>query len=118
MKKIVYFALLVLLVGSNVVSCKKKEVVSQVATVAENAVWVTPTGKVIPYAERANWKEYVRNNFSNEKIDARRYGSQECSTATIKCGLKCVAKVGNDCSRASACAPCTNCGCTPVGSPY
>lgn len=114
MRKMIYFLLFSVIVGGTMFSCEKEGAVPQSMTVDKNAVWVTPNGKVIPYSERANWKEYVRENFSETKIDDRKIGSQPCTTETISCGLKCVVnKSTNDCSKVSECAPCMNCGCTP-----
>lgn len=114
MRKVVYFLLFSVIVGGTIFSCEKEEAVPQSTTVDKNAVWVTPNGKVIPYSERANWKEYVRENFSEEKIDGKKYGGFACTTPTITCGLEC--KVNNtltDCNKVSTCAPCMNC-CEPV----
>ncbi len=116
MKKLAYFSLLGLIVLGSIVSCQKEQPTPQSpqteANVPRNAVWVTPNGKVIPYSERANWKEYVKEHFTEEK-ELAKIGSRACQTTAIVCGLECVKRVGNDCSKESACAPCMNC-CDPV----
>lgn len=103
-------------------SCSKTEMQPQGASVPENAVWRTPNGYVIPYAERENWKAYLAENFDfsgTEKAN-KRWKSQSCKTLEIKCGLECV-HAGwleeADCDKESACAPCMNCGCTPISTP-
>ena len=85
-------------------------------SIAENAVWRTPTGYVIPYAEKDNWEQYIKENVSTEKLDdAKRYVSQWCAASGTNCALECVQTTNryHDCIKESACAPCANCGCTP-----
>lgn len=108
MKTIMLFAILATLGFA----CSKEQTQPTQQAVSPDAVWVTPNGKVIPYSERANWVAYEKANFSQEKIDVR-YGSEECTTPTIACGLLCKVSRTNDCTKESACAPCMNCGCTP-----
>lgn len=82
-----------------------------------NAVWRTPNGKVIPYSERNNWKEYELANFSNEKSLGKSFESQPCTTSGISCGLLCHKGKLGDCLKDKPCSPCMNCGCTPIGNP-
>lgn len=98
-------------------ACTKQEKSPNTRTDYSNAVWVTPNGKVIPYSERADWKAYEKAHFTQEKRP-KTYQSIDCSTATIKCGLKCEIGDGGDCIETSECAPCMNCGCTPIENPY
>lgn len=98
----------ILLLGS----CNKDEVTTN--TDESRMVWVTPTGKVIPAAERHNWANYVYENFKVETTSKARpkfYGSRSCTTPTTNCGLECVKIVSGDadCNKESACAPCMNC---------
>lgn len=122
MKKVIYGTLflgLVLLMFS----CSKENISKQVEFSESEMVWVTPDGHVIPAIERHEWEKYVANNFPDSPTNPQEkpggYVSQQCFTETIKCGLKCVAaKKGSDCTKASECAACMNCGCTPIENPY
>jgi len=85
-------------------------------SIAKNAVWRTPNGYVIPYSEKDHWQEYLQAAAS-EKV-GNHYTSADCDPpGTSTCGLECVSsRKRGDCVRESACAPCVNCGCTPVNS--
>jgi len=111
MRKLI-FALTLMISAVVMNSCDKQEITKQETGVAPNAVWVTPTGKVIPYSEAANWQAYEKEHFSEEKMDVK-YGSDDCTTPTITCGKLCKISKLNDCTKESPCAPCMNCGCTP-----
>lgn len=80
-----------------------------------DGVWITPTGIVIPYGQRENWEAWVDSMTIIMGIEKKGYRSQHCTGPGFNCGLKCVeARRYRDCVREEACAPCYNCGCTPV----
>lgn len=112
MKHLARMAALLLLV-TLFMACEKEQVKQ---TAAPEAVWVTPTGYVIPAAEKDNWKAYLAENLKPEKIDKKRYKSQSCVLANSNCNLECTETTDRDpdCVKESACAPCLNCGCTPT----
>jgi hypothetical protein len=120
MRKLTLAFAILAMAGSVLSACSKTEMQPQGASVPENAVWRTPNGYVIPYAERENWKTYLAENLEvsdGEKIDAKRWKSNACTTETITCGLECIEASRHDdadCTKSSACAPCMNCGCTPT----
>lgn len=106
-----------------VFSCSKDNISEQVKFSESEMVWVTPDGHVIPAVERHDWEKYVANNFSDSSTNPQErpggYTSVSCTTETISCGLMCVySRKGGDCNKATSCAPCMNCGCTPIASPY
>lgn len=123
MRKLILAFAILAMAGSVLSSCSKTEMQPNTASVPKNAVWRTPNGYLIPYAERENWKVYLAENFDfseAEKIDAKRWGSFHCETDAFKCGLECKEVTKDeeaDCNKASACAPCMNCGCTPTNPP-
>lgn len=95
--------------------CQKETTSPAPTTATENMVWRTPDGYLIPYSERDNWKEYVKTNLSQEKIDERkRYKSQGCVSNGNTCAFECVETRDRygDCIKVEPCAPCANCGCT------
>jgi len=111
---------MIMFVSLIVFSCNKQTTQPNVKANIDysNAVWVTPNGKVIPYSERNNWKEYELANFSNEKSLGKSYHAVACSTPEIDCGLLCRKGLGGECNKPEDCIPCSNCGCTPIVNPY
>lgn len=111
MKKLVL--LFSLIVGLGFVSCKKTEI-NQNQENKKEAHWITPNGYVIPFAEKENWKEYLKTEISNQKANDKRYISQSCILENSDCNLECVETKGKewDCTKVGACAPCMNCGCS------
>jgi hypothetical protein len=139
MKKVIYGFTCVVLIGIAMLSCEKEptiknEVSNQRSKVKndfieksgesqsseeydanEGGLWVTPTGIVIPFGQRDNWLKYVDSMTVIMKAEKKGYRSQHCIGPGFNCGLKCVqARRARDCVKEEACAPCLNCGCTPV----
>ncbi len=106
-----FFATLIIAVA--IVSCKKDQT-NRVQNNNHEAHWITPNGYVIPFAEKDNWKNYLKLEMSNEKIGGKRYKSQGCVLENSDCNLECVETNSKDwdCIKTSACAPCINCGCS------
>jgi len=118
MKTIIYKTILSLFVCTLFLSCNKEtcRFVPERQFTEDEMVWVTPNGYIIPAIERHNWEEYVKTRFN--ALGKKKYSSEECVTEGIACGLRCVEGGIGDCSKSSDCAPCMNCGCTPIRSPY
>ena len=113
MRKFFLLSIVAIIISGSIFSCNKAEVAPDNSTTEQTAVWRTPNGYVIPYSEKDNWKDYLKNELGQEKLDASRYKSRGCTTPTIKCGLECIETRDRDadCTKASSCAPCMNCNC-------
>ncbi len=93
-------------------SCNKQDVIkTQRSETAQEAYWRTPNGYLIPYSEKNNWKDYLKQNLEQDKFaPIKYYGSKSCVLENSRCSLECVqVSDPDDCIKESACAPCINC---------
>ncbi len=107
-KFIVSFTILCVLL----LSCKKAEIQSSIEREnieTINELWRTPSGIVIPYSEKKNWKEYLKKHYNESKIGGYQYISNFCTTPSIKKGTECTSSKNGDCTNAFSCTTCGNC---------
>jgi hypothetical protein len=110
MKKLILFAGIVISTFA-LSSCNKQEpIMTQQNATSQEAYWKTPDGYLIPYSEKGNWKQYLKDNLEENKIGTKYYGSKSCVFENSRCSLECVEVTKpSDCTKTSACAPCINC---------
>jgi hypothetical protein len=103
-------------------SCKKNDI-NPNSQITSDAIWVTPNGKVIPYSEKDNWREYEVQNFQNSREKAegpkKRILSYKCTTENNLPGLLCkkvVTRWEEECTKVSPCTWCPD--CTPTKKVY
>ena len=91
-------------------SCNKHEPIQTQVETSQEAHWRTPNGYLIPYSEKDNWKQYLKESLDENNKRAQYYKSQDCTLENSNCNLECVSSSqAADCIRTSACAPCMNC---------
>lgn len=92
-------------------SCNKHEPIQTQVETSQEAHWRTPNGYLIPYSEKDNWKDYLKQNLEQDKFaPIKYYGSKSCVLENSRCSLECVqVSDPDDCIKESACAPCINC---------